>query len=53
MIRYKEAKINNTLNMAVKTGVLFPRLSSIFIPIHRPRRMAAIIWKARPLYFAY
>jgi len=53
MIRYNDAKINNKVNMAVKIGVLFPMLSSIFIPIHNPRRIAAIIWKARPEYLAY
>jgi len=53
MIRYNEAKINNKVKMAVKIGVLFPMLSSIFIPIHNPNNMAAIIWKARPEYLAY
>jgi hypothetical protein len=53
MIRYNEAKINNKVKMAVKIGVLFPMLSSIFIPIHNPRSIAASIWKASPEYFAY
>jgi hypothetical protein len=37
------ANKNKTVVIAVKTGESFPMASSIFIPIHNPRRIAAII----------